>query len=113
VRLHHAVLLGATILAALGQIFFKLGATGKTDWRQMLNLYVASGMLCYALGTLGWIFALSKLPLRVVYPYTALTFVLVYVGAVGFLGEKLDLRSGIGVGCVLFGLFLLTVGTGT
>jgi multidrug transporter EmrE-like cation transporter len=108
-RPEHGVLLLATVCAAVGQLLFKVGAGGRSDWRQMVNLPIAGGLLCYALGTLGWIFALSKLPLRVVYPYTALTFVLVYAGAIGFLGEKVDLRAFCGVGLVLAGLFLLTV----
>ena len=53
------------------------------------------------------------MPLRVVYPFTALTFVLVYAGAVLFLGEKLTVRAALGVSCVLAGLFLLTSETAT
>lgn len=107
-RLEHGVLVGATILAALGQLLFKMGATDRSTWRELVNIQLLSGFFCYALGTLAWIFALSKLPLRVVYPYTALTFVLVYLGAVGWLGEKVAARGVLGIACVLLGLFLLT-----
>lgn len=108
VRFEHVILVSASGLAALGQLLFKVGATGRTHWREMVNLPILSGVLCYGLGTISWIFALSKLPLRVVYPYTALTFVFVYLGAIGYLGERLDLRSLFGVVFVLLGLFLLT-----
>lgn len=107
-RLEHWVLVGAAVLAALGQLLFKVGATGRVGWREMLNPYLFSGLFCYGLSTVAWIFALSRLPLRVVYPYTALTFVFVYVGAIGYLGERIDLRGVLGVACVLLGLFLLT-----
>lgn len=107
-KLEHLTLIGASLLAAAGQILFKLGAHGRSTLTEFINFTLIGGLLCYGLGTLGWVFALSRLPLRVVYPYTALTFVLVYAGALLFLGEKLQLRSLLGVGAVLFGLFLLT-----
>jgi undecaprenyl phosphate-alpha-L-ara4N flippase subunit ArnE len=104
----HLVLLLAASLAACGQILFKVGATGRESVREMLNPYILGGLTCYGVGTVAWIFALSKLPLRVAYPYTALTFVLVYLAAVGLLGEKMTLRGGGGVTLVLAGLYLLT-----
>lgn len=107
-RLEHLVLVAATVLAALGQILFKLGASDRTELRDFFNWAVLAGLACYGAGTLAWIFALSKLPLKVVYPYTGLTFVLVYVAAVGFFGERLHTRAILGVCCVLAGLFLLT-----
>jgi uncharacterized membrane protein len=43
----------------------------------------------------------------VAYAFTALTFVLVYLGAVLTLGESLTLKAGGGVLLVLAGLYLL------
>ncbi len=106
--LQHGLLLVATLLAASGQVLFKLGVDGRTNWQQMVNPVVLGGLVCYGLGTVLWILALSKLPLKVVYPYTALTFVFVYVAATIFLDERMDVRGALGVGCVLIGLFLLT-----
>jgi drug/metabolite transporter (DMT)-like permease len=104
----HGLLLLATLLAACGQILFKIGASGRSGWQEFLNLPIISGLICYGVGTLMWIFALSRLPLKTVFPYTALTFVLVYVAAFFLLDERLSIRSAAGVGCVLLGLFLLT-----
>lgn len=104
----HLVLLLAASLAACGQVLFKLGATGRQTVGQMINPQIIGGLACYGLGTIAWIFSLSRLPLRVVYPYTAFTFVLVYLAAVFLLGEKVTLRAGAGVSLVLAGLYLLT-----
>jgi multidrug transporter EmrE-like cation transporter len=104
----HLVLLIAATLAACGQVLFKLGATGRETIRQMVNPQILGGLACYGLGTVAWIFSLSKLPLRVVYPYTAFTFVLVYLAAVFLLGERITVRGGAGVSLVLAGLYLLT-----
>jgi len=104
----HLILLSATVMAAAGQVLFKLGATGRQSLQDMLNPTVAAGLAAYGVGTVAWIYALSRLPLRVVYPYTALTFVLVYLAAVILLDERLDIRGAAGVACVLVGLYLLT-----
>lgn len=107
-KTEHALLVVATILAAAGQILFKFGATGRRDWSEFLNVPLVSGLICYGIGTILWIFALSKLPLKTVFPYTALTFVLVYVGAIFLVGERISSKSLAGVVCVLIGLFMLT-----
>lgn len=97
----------AALLAAVGQVLFKMGAGGRTQWLEFINPAVIGGLSCYGLSTVLWIYALSKLPLKVVYPYTALTFVLVYVGAFFVFGEKPGLRGIAGVALVLAGLFLI------
>jgi len=103
-------LLAGTLLAAAGQLAFKLGATGRASLPEFLNLWIASGLVLYGLGTMLWIFALSRLSLTVVYPFTALTFVLVFCAGVFLLGESATSMQFWGVGFVLLGLFLITTG---
>ena len=69
-------------------------------------------MGAYALSTLLWVYCLSRLPLRVVYPYTALTFVLVVAGAVALFGERAGWRAGLGTAMVLGGLVLIMLDRG-
>lgn len=97
----------AAVTAAIGQVLFKSGAQGRVHWLEFINPAVIGGLGCYGLATLLWIYCLSKLPLRVVYPYTALTFVLVYIGAFLVFGEKPGMRGIAGVVLVLAGLFLI------
>ena len=99
-------LLGA-VLAALGQVCFKFGADGRIGVLQFLNPWILAGLLLYLGGTLFWILALSRVPLTVLYPFAALTFVLVNVFAVTLLGEQLTPRGMAGTGFVLVGLFLV------
>ena len=61
------------------------------------------GLVLYAVGSIAWILALSRLPLSRVYPFTIFTFVLVYVGSAAMLGESIG-------GQVLAGAFLVVVG---
>jgi drug/metabolite transporter (DMT)-like permease len=99
-------LLGA-VLAAFGQISLKYGADGRTVLWDFLNFWIMLGLALYLAGTVCWILALSKVPLTVLYPFTALTFVLVNVFAVALLGERLSARAIGGTALVLLGLFLV------
>jgi undecaprenyl phosphate-alpha-L-ara4N flippase subunit ArnE len=104
----YAFLLTGTLFAALGQMLFKVGATGRESLATFINIWILSGLVCYGLGTLLWIYSLSKARLTIVYPFTALTFVLVYLGGVLILGEPSSLKALVGIGLVLFGLFLIS-----
>ena len=89
---------------------FKMGATGRGSLLDFLNSWILLGGAFYAFGTILWIIALSKVKLTVAYPFTALTFVLVYVLSVLLLKEPVTTTSIMGVGLVLAGLFCLVLG---
>jgi len=87
---------------------FKLGASGRESFLSFLNAWIVCGLLAYAVGTVLWIYTLSKAALTVIYPFTALTFVLVYLVGIGVLGEETSARALSGVALVLVGLFLIS-----
>jgi undecaprenyl phosphate-alpha-L-ara4N flippase subunit ArnE len=99
-------LIGA-VLAALGQVSFKQGADGRALLADFMNLWIVLGMGLYVAGTVFWILALSAVPLTILYPFAALTYVLVNVFAVVLLGEQLTVRGVAGTGLVLLGIFLV------
>jgi drug/metabolite transporter (DMT)-like permease len=101
-------LLAGAAFGAVGQVLFKVGATSRTALADFINSWICLGLMSYGLGTLIWIYALSKAPLTVVYPFTALTFVMVYGSGILLFGEQTSVRAGLGVGLVLVGLFLIT-----
>ena len=96
-----------SLLGAGGQVLLKMGADGATSLTGYMNLRILLGLGCYALGTAFWLLALARLPLSKVYPFTILTFVLVYVASVRLLGERITLPLGLGVGLVLTGLIVI------
>lgn len=100
------LVLSAT-LGAAGQLLFRVGARDKTTALALFNLEIAAGLALYAIGTATWIFVLSREKLVDVYVFTALTFVLVYIGAVALLGEQIKVSSVVGIGLVLAGLFMV------
>jgi drug/metabolite transporter (DMT)-like permease len=102
------ILTAAAFAAAGGQLLFKIGARGRANWIEFLNGYIFVGFLLYTVGAVLWIYALSFEKLVNVYAFTALTFVLVIVGAVLGLGEKMAAPGMLGIVLVLGGLYLLT-----
>jgi drug/metabolite transporter (DMT)-like permease len=103
----HGLLVLSVACAACGQVLFKLGATGARAPADYVNLSVAGGLGFYGVGTVMWIFALSKAPLTSVYPYTALTFVFVYAAGAALFHEQIPVRSMLGIALVLAGLLLI------
>ncbi|WP_407278906.1 hypothetical protein U5817_22645 [Aromatoleum evansii] len=101
------VLTIAAFSAASGQLLFKLGAKGNVTWIQFLNAQILLGLTFYAIGTALWIYALSFEKLVTVYAFSALTFVLVYLGGVFLLHERISIQASVGVGVVLLGLYLI------
>ncbi len=102
------ILSAAALSAAIGQLLFRVGARGRESWVDFINLSLALGFIFYGVGTVIWIYALSRETLVNVYAFTALTFVLVYLGGVFLLGERLNLPAIAGIGLVLSGLYLIT-----
>jgi len=103
-----ALLLTAAFSAAAGQLFFKIGATGKERFLDFINMPVAAGLALYAISTILWIYVLSGEKLVNVYAFTALSFVLVFLGGGLLLGEEITLPAMGGVLLVLSGLYIIT-----
>lgn len=98
-----------TLLAAAGQIFLKLGATGAQSMADFVNVRTLAGFTLYGVGSLLWIIALARLPLSKVYPFTILTFVLVYAASATLLGEPMTPKVLLGAALVIAGLLVITV----
>lgn len=104
----YVFLLSGTLFAALGQVLFKVGAAGRDTLTAFVNVWIFAGFAAYGLGTVLWIYSLSKAPLTLVYPFTALTFVLVYLSGIFWFGEPTSIRAMTGVALVLLGLLLIS-----
>jgi drug/metabolite transporter (DMT)-like permease len=103
------VLLLSSLSAAGGQLLIKSGSSGRASVLSFANPAVGGGLALYGLGAALWIAALSRAPLTQAYPYTALTFVLVFIGGAALFGETVPLAALAGVAFVLIGLLLLVV----
>jgi uncharacterized membrane protein len=102
------------VFAAFGQLLFKIGTDntgqiGLSNIFQLLNVYIILGLIFYGIGSVFWIIALSKADLSFVYPFTALTFVLVSILSVFVLKEYLSWNRIIGTAIILFGVIVLFI----
>ena len=109
VLMAYIAIAAASMLAAAGQLMLALGAKGNQEFSQYFNVRIGAGLFCYATGTLAWVFALSRLPLSLAYAFTALTFIMVYVGSAAILHEQLRPWSIIGVALIAIGFLLIAI----
>ncbi len=100
----------SAISAALGQILLKIGSTEKQSLAEFINTYNILGCFCYLIGLLLWIYSLSKLPLSIVYVFTMITFVLVYIFSHLLLKESLSWFALIGIGFIILGFLFIALG---
>lgn len=106
------VLIVAILLGALGQIALKTGinqlgvkpaplvvlASIFTKWQ------VTAGFVCYALSSLLYMVALSRLDLSYAYPMVAISYVMVTFLSWRFLGEPVPLMRAVSLGVICVGV---------
>jgi drug/metabolite transporter (DMT)-like permease len=109
INLYLALTISAA-LAAAGQVLLKLGATGQSTAIAMVNPHVVGGLTLYGIGLLIWLWALSQLPLQVVYPFTMLTLILVFVASVVIFGERPSGLICLGWGVIGCGVAIVAYG---
>jgi len=102
------LLISASVAAAIGQLLLRLGARDRISLFDFVNPYIISGLVFYAAGMVAWIYALSKEQMVTVYAFTALTFVIVYLGGVFILGEHINMTKSMGIALVMAGLYVIT-----
>jgi multidrug transporter EmrE-like cation transporter len=113
--LNVSLLLVFAVTLAAGQFMFRFAAqsasaiTSLTGFVELLKtpwLWVA--LTLYGAATVLWIGLLQRVPLSLAYPFSALGFVIVPIGAWLFFHEPLTLRYGLGTALILCGLFVLS-----
>jgi multidrug transporter EmrE-like cation transporter len=104
------------LILSVGQLLFKFAALRLPavdhlrDLRHLLGdplLWLA--LILYGVATLLWIFMLQRVALMHAYPFAALAFVLVPIGASTFFGERLSGGVVIGTGLIVLGICVTVV----
>jgi drug/metabolite transporter (DMT)-like permease len=112
-----AILLLAILLGAIGQVLLKSGVSqlGRSPAPLMVvrsiftNLLVFGGFSCYAVSSLFYLVALSRLELSYAYPMIALSYVVVTVLAWRLLGESVPLLRTAGLAIILVGVAVMAL----
>jgi drug/metabolite transporter (DMT)-like permease len=102
-----AALVSSSILAAIGQVMLKIGSGQVAVTGSVINIFLATGLALYALGLALWLYGLSAAPLLVVYPFTLLTFVIVGLLSVFYLGESFSFNVALGWLIIITGVLVI------
>ena len=110
------IILAGILCASLGQVFWKLGmnAVGAIDSLSFPTIVmmfssplVLLGLCMYGLSTIFWLIALSQKDLSYVYPFIALTFIIVLLLSKFLLHENVGAYRIIGTLVIIAGLLLV------
>ena len=105
-------LFGAVALAGCGHLLIKFGlnqlrgseAPGIERW---LNPWLFFGLGIYGVGTLLWIFAVSRKQISFLYPITALNYAIVALGGQLLFQESVSPARWLGIAIVIAGVMLM------
>lgn len=108
-----AGLLLVVALMAAGQLLFKATALAwrhqGTLWATPVLTRLGVALAIYGVATLAWIWLLQRLPLSLAYPFVALSFVLVPLGAWWWFAEKPGLWQLAGAALIVAGIVVSSV----
>lgn len=104
-------------LSAIAQLSFKFGVTNveiiensnvvAKAWALFTSPFVFLGLFLYGVGTILWLFALKQIDLSLAYPFVGMSFIMVFLMGVFFLGEPFNMNRLIGTIIIIFGILFL------
>jgi len=98
-------MLCCAVFAAIGQLFFKLGAMALpalfTNWQLFI------GLLCYGFGLFLFVLAMRGGDVSVLYPVLASSYILTNILAIFFLNEQISVLSWAGIAGIILGISLI------
>ncbi len=113
------IILIGIFFASAGQILWKMGMSGIGPLTSLsmtsafvvaLNPWVFGGIICYGLSTIFWLIALSQADLSFVYPFIALTFVIIFIASYFIFHENMSFQRILGASVIITGIIILVRG---
>lgn len=101
--------LAASLSGAIGALFLKKGAC-TFSWRRPVNKNLVIGFTVYVITTIFFLLGLRDADLSFFYPFTALLYVFAFVLGVFVLKEKVTRLKVLGMGLIVAGILLNSVG---
>lgn len=110
---------GTLVLTAFGQLIIKARALavqspggGQAGYllAMLFDPWVWVGLAGAVLASVCWILALRQLDVSVAYPFTALSFLIVPLGALIFFGERIGPMQWLGSCLIIGGVIVSTLG---
>lgn len=100
------------VCSITGQLLFKLAVNVTDESRKRRGKFLpifAAGVVAMAVGFFAWLTLLSRFELSYVYPFEALSRLMLIGGAVFFLKEKMTPRLWFGAGLITSGIVVVSV----
>lgn len=113
------IILIGILFASSGQILWKIGMieTGPLSSLSLhsalvvvMNPWVIGGLICYGLSTVFWLISLSRADLSFVYPFIALTFVIIFIASALIFHESISITRIFGASIIVLGIIVLVQG---
>lgn len=114
------LLLAASAASVIGQFFLKTGADKfgavkldgaasliTTAFNILLIPQVMGGIISYAIGLFAYVFALSRMPISVVSPSIAMSYVFAVLMGRFIFGEAVPMTRYVGMGLIVCGVILI------
>jgi multidrug transporter EmrE-like cation transporter len=111
-----ALIVASVTISAFAQIAFKLGLSSKAPAQgsaladiiaKLTTLGVLTGLALYAVGTLLWLSALSRVELSQAYPFVGLGFALTTLGGWWLFGDTITPQRLAGIALIVFGIVMI------
>ena len=81
----------------------------STLFKIITNPYILSGVTCSFMGLVVWLGILSNLKVSHIYPFGAVSYIILAVLSTIFLGESISSIRWVGIGVIVCGCFLINM----
>ncbi len=111
-------------IGVVGQILLKMGMKQMGSFsliqkgillqyiKIFLNPYVFLGLVFYFLGTVFWLYLISRVPLNFAYPMLSLSYIFVAIASIFLFHETVSPLNWVGIAVIMVGVVLVAQGRG-
>jgi multidrug transporter EmrE-like cation transporter len=95
-------------MGSMGPLTLSVGQLGSILWGMATNPYVVAGLGIYALGTLFWLLALSRVELSFAYPFASLSYLIMLFAAWQLFKEDISVLRLVGTLVICVGVLIIS-----
>lgn len=95
-------------MARIGHFDFHVENIIPIGWEVATSLPIIAGLFFYVIAVIIWMMVLSRADVSLAYPLSSLGYVFATILAVALFHEHVTWLRGIGVGMIIFGVFMIS-----
>ncbi len=93
---------------SIGAFAFNTGNILPIGLKLATEPHIIGGLACYVVSVVVWILVLSRVEVGMAYPMVSFGYVITALAAWWLFGETLSMERIVGIGVIIFGVFLIT-----